>query len=408
MSRLAFLPLLTLTACSSLLGLDDFQAGEGGASPATTTDAAASSGTPATTSTGGGSTSTATTSAGTGGEGGGGQGAGGEGNGGDPSTGEGGAGGGTGGGSGGEGGTHPVPTCDDEIQNGNEGGVDCGGDQCPPCEIPCPDVTHVCAPPVAGWTGPLALVDSAIGCGEPFPQMQLEVHDGLRAAAASCDCSCGTPNVTCPTRVDFTGASEATCQILEAGTSAMTNVCAEAGTYTQVRLQGSTTATCAAGSVAPEIPEPTWDTDLTACDGFGEAGTCVGDAVCVPSPIVPFEQGHICVVHVGDTGCPAGYPNRRLHHANFDDGRDCPSTCSCAASGSVCRNNVQRYTSRDCTTGVQGAVTIRTGNSSCQGSTINSFKPGSFIVDVQGTCTATDPAPTGSVDEVEPYTICCL
>jgi len=33
-----------------------------------------------------------------------------------------------------------VPTCDDGFQNGNETGLDCGGDSCPPCP-PCSDVT---------------------------------------------------------------------------------------------------------------------------------------------------------------------------------------------------------------------------------------------------------------------------
>jgi hypothetical protein len=373
-------PLFVVGGCSSILGLGDFSDETDDGSGADGGDGAAGTGSQA--STGGAAASTTST---------GGSGVG-------------------GGGDGGDGGDAPIVDCDNRIQDPGEGGVDCGG-PCPPCVVQCPQGTHVCAPPPdASWVGPVALVEDATGCAGDFPAELVTLRGNLTVGVSGCDCNCGVPTVTCSKSMKAIGYSGANCTNPEGQATILENEC-----YNQVLSDThavsltAANASCANGTVTENLPAPVWGTQKAACGGFGEAGTCANaDEVCVPAPAAPFDVGQICVYRTGSFGCPAGYPNVISAFGNFKDDRDCPNSCTCSDSGSTCKVTVVPYDNTNCVTAL-ASKTVVSGNQTCvMTPPAQSMRPGVVTVQNQGTCMEGPANLTGTVEPIDPITVCCM
>ena len=315
-----------------------------------------------------------------------------------------------GGGDGGDGGHPPIIDCDNRMQDPGEGGVDCGG-PCPPCVVECPQGTHVCAPPLdASWVGPVALVDDGTGCGGEFPAELITLRGNLMVGASSCSCSCGIPTVACSKSMKAVGYSGASCTTPQGQVTILENEC-----YNQVQSDThgvsltAASASCANGTVTETLPAPKWGTEKAACGGFGEAGTCPGpDEVCVPAPAAPFDVGQVCVYRTGSFGCPAGYPNPIPAFGNFQDDRDCPNSCTCSDSGSTCKVTVTPYDNTNCVTPL-ASKTVISGSETCvMTPPAQSMRPGAVIVGNNGTCSPGAANLTGTVEAVDPITVCCM
>ena len=292
-----------------------------------------------------------------------------------------------------------------------EEGVDCGGD-CPACPTePCPGTNLCLTPPGNGWSEPVALLDDGSGCAGDFPTAVGNlVHDGLSAPDATCQCNCAAPNVTCPANVQSIHYPVDDCANNPvAPVNVAPNTCVAKGSGSNAFKLAAPTATCAQGQVGETIPPYTWGEDVQACGGVQQAGLCPNATdICVPTPSAPFKAT-VCVGKIGDQACPAGFPTQHVYFGDVDDQRDCPSNCSCTASGSLCRVAGNVFAPSNACFGDNDGFTVDSGDQDCElygGAT--SALIGAITKISDGVCSPGNADPSGTATPTEPYTLCCL
>jgi hypothetical protein len=293
-----------------------------------------------------------------------------------------------------------------------DSGVDAGTfDASPDGGPPCPAATHRCVPPAPSpFIGPVALTNPSTPCAGAFPSQEIDLFANLVPGAASCSCVCGSPTQACPTTFQIVGFSGNSCNVPEGTASVGQRMCYSNGSIDSlsVDLVGSAGATCARGTVNPNISTPTWDTEVRACDGFADGpGACptLGDR-CVPSPADPFNAGRLCVYATGDQICPAGYPDKTLLNTGFTDNRTCPGDCTCTSQGASCRSLVTRYPGTNCSGSTSPSIEVtNAGGGRCMGA-VNSVRPGT-VLGTPGSCRPATVSVTGGATPNGLHTVCC-
>ena len=231
---------------------------------------------------------------------------------------------------------------------GSTGGatVSAGGNQ-PDCELD----THTCVPdPGFNWSQPHAIVDQVDGCTGDFPTELGPLFDDLMVPSSSCDCTCGSPSVSCPITMKVIGYAQANCVQGQGDTSLAPDTC-----YSKLMNINShalevakPNASCAMGTVAASIGRPSWMVARLACGAPAAVAACENATdTCVPKPSQPFQSA-ICVRRAGEYACPAGYPDRIDYWSSIDDTRACPNTCSCSAINARCAVTSHTYAVADC------------------------------------------------------------
>jgi hypothetical protein len=162
-----------------------------------------------------------------------------------------------------------------------------------------------------------------------------------------------------------------------------------------------------------DVPAAQWNEVGRVCAPTSVGGGCSGSQVCVP---VSPGNGFIakaCIVQTGAGSCPPGssYSIQHTYYANMDDTRGCSPACTCADAQNVqCTGGmVDVYTSPICS-GVN--VTNIPIDGQChqlmiQGSAYAMATAPSTPVAATGSCTASNPQPTGNVTGSMPTTVCC-
>lgn len=305
--------------------------------------------------------------------------------------------GGAGGSVGGSGGT-VTGGSGGSTSGGSAGTSGSGGDAGPTCPT-----GHRCvAPAPSGWTGPV--LRSTSTCGGSWAQLGLTLHEGLTAGAATCECNC-TPDVTCPTSLQWNNYAGLACTSASGSSSMAPGACKAKTALSHGASMAAATPTC--GAVVDEtIPAISWTTDDTLCTGATEGGTCeTAGELCLPE-----ENGTLCIYRTGDEACPSDYPTKIQAYSGATDTRDCPQSCTCTPSGTAtCTANVFTFAGAQCTAAPLGSVNVTSGVTTpvCLGSSAGAAQAGTITKGTLGTCTGQNPTPTGSAAPSGEHTLCC-
>lgn len=185
-----------------------------------------------------------------------------------------------------------VPSCQDDVENGFESDVDCGGPQCPDCALGQSCVGDAdCAPPTLCRQG---------SCVAPSCQ------DGVLNGGET-DVDCGAPSCPCPPGSDCAVGSNCESGICQSGICSAPQ-CPDGvrnGTETDVDCGGpgcptcSVGATCGAGTDCASGVCDAGVCDLSTCDdGLVNGGE--SDADCGGPSCPPCSLGQLCG---GDADC---------------------------------------------------------------------------------------------------------
>lgn len=291
-----------------------------------------------------------------------------------------------------------------------------------------PDSVCLSSPPPP-WSGPVRLADGSDSAPPPpcptgSQTAELDLHFGLSAAPAECDCTCGSAQgVECgSTTLEFHGsdagcaAPDASFPISYAG-SGGTCVAGPNGmpnSYWRAEPLG-----VAGGSCSPNaeeaVPEAAWDGESNVCDiDVSSLRTCEFDGVCAPSAATDdFPAGH-CVWREGEHTCEGlgQYTERELRWTGVDDDRGC-SECSCDAPEGQCAGEVWLYSGGSCsgpleridTDGGCYALDIDVDSAILRESAAGCGGPCQVVV--SASCAALGGDAQGEATPVSPYTFCC-
>ncbi len=349
------------------------------------------------------------------------------------------AGGGTGGTtSGGGGGGGTGPTCSDDIHNGEEEGVDCGGPTCPPCSenctngvddnendlIDCADPFcdgYSCVPelPNGGWSGPVAIYQTTTE--DPMPACDLawttSTQGGtgtISAPLAQCaDCACGSPSGGSCGLPDFSVWEGGSCSgnpdvdVTISGVNNCKDFSGQVNTNARAGVVPSSGGSCAATGGGATVDDAAFSEQTLICQEPSLGGGCSeGETVCVRTPPAPF-QSSLCIMISGDVACPSdGYTEKLLLVTSLVDTRDC-TACGCdTPTGVTCGGTTTGYSSQQCS---QDAVVAPNDGSTCV--PMPGVKAVMFTNPTGpsgGTCATSGGAPTGSATAGDSSTICCL
>jgi hypothetical protein len=279
----------------------------------------------------------------------------------------------------------------------------CGGDfQCIP------------AVPV-GWAGPTDLYLGATPA-PACPGLSTDSFDGmegLQAAAATCDCECGPPQVTCGSAALNTSIVSG-CATQCATTTPVLDTCFTApancltlpgttGTF-QTLTVAVTSATCSPQPTVGITP-PTWNTYARTCalPSGSARDDCPAGQVCARTPSDPF-QPVACIVQAGAKDCPAdGYTQAHTEYTGLNDTRGC-TACTCGASGKAeCTGTLYGYAT---TNGTCGGMADIYDPAVCVPTNLRS----DLKVEATGSGGACDPSavtPRGASTPTGTTTICC-
>lgn len=304
------------------------------------------------------------------------------------------------------GGTGGTPDGGGTGGGGTGGGPDGGTGGTAGSGTDCSSLNKLCAGAVpSGFTGPVTLREGASpppACGGAYPtDAALALHGGLSVGTSSCDCSCGSPSITCPgptleQQVSATCAGGAYVETLAANVCEAVTV--PSGHTISVNQPTPTFGTCASSS-NNNFPVPTWNLEGRACGGAATDGTCQSGEICVP----PAPSGDkLCVYQDGDVSCPTGYYSvKHLFYGQAHDTRDC-TKCGCNSATGQCKGSVV-FTSSCSSSTASGTISL----GGCGGPFSNvgaaKYTPGVHT----GSCTPTGGTFSGSVTPTNPVTLCC-
>lgn len=344
--------------------------------------------------------------------------------------------------SGGGGGGMPAPESDclDDIDNDDDGDIDCADTDC--------NEGYACveqAPTGWGTLGYMALYrgspNTAPPCPSELPTTAYAGNEQPEFGDANCSaCSCGAPlNQACELKGDLDN-NKAGNQPMQVSNQpcgqAATNlisltvpdgwggVCLHneqldgnqtCGGLSCNKSVQSLTPTVSGGNCNPgggvaNPAPPSWKFDAKACKAATTGGGCSAGKVCAPRPPAPFEGG-VCIAKAGEETCPGGsYQLAYTFYEDYDDTRDC-TDCTCgSAVGGTCELTVSLYSDAGfgvCLTEVgkfkAGICHDIVGNPDIFGwtSAITGTPAG-------GNCPASTVSATGTVTPTTPTTFCCV
>lgn len=281
-------------------------------------------------------------------------------------------------------------------------------DAAPPANCPAS-----CLPPAPeGWKGPSATYDGAeatkpAACPTGYTEKEVDAHQGMTAAAATCDC--GTPVIK-DRRCTF---SVRDCN--GGGIIAKVSGCGlvdDPNNLFSFKLDSPffSPGSCTYPNQKTVAPAPSFAKTNVAC-GLPQVSACVADGSarpdCVAVPVPDQPYGKVCIHKDGELPCPsADYANRFVAYKKVDDTRTCSACSGSVNAGGSCgtkwsiRSNLGQCDIPNLTPDKD----LGTCYSSADGSEFidtNTMQPGS------GTCTTTAGTPSGVASSVEPVTFCC-
>lgn len=318
------------------------------------------------------------------------------------------------GGTGGVGGDPQPENCFDGLDNDQDELVDCADAK------DCNPVVE-CVPAIpAGWTEYVRYVVLP-HTGEPISPPACAAPSGYfmgPAGAPTCDaCSCKWTGASCsaPEIECFSGNTSCTGSV-DAKHKAENENCitlvpfSAGGTDESCRISAPATVvnagTCNASGGGGEKNELPWKDEVFTCpvpvvNGAG----CPSNQECAPKPGNDYP-GALCIQSDGDKMCPAEFNASRV--VVYKSGSDNRACSACACNNDLGCNNDGYYTAYDfnnCTGGQPVQV-----NGGCTGNVTEnlgadgSLKPKLATVK-EGTCSGG--VASGSVDPMDPVTICC-
>jgi hypothetical protein len=287
-----------------------------------------------------------------------------------------------------------------------------------PVPEPCPAEDCVAQPP-AGWTGPVVYWGDTAGqtlpdCPESYAQAT-DVHNGLKAPAGSCSCSCVAEKQVCGSTLRVYGDSN--CQG-ECGSSSSPECTALPAKCDG--SQGSIEAerpTLLGGSCVPHvtpIPKATWQNDVRLCRRTDARKCETLGQVCAPIPTPPYSS-LLCLMRVIPQGqavpeCPLDYPvpydPMYTGDADGADDRAC-SACTCGAlSGGSCSGKLWVSSGNTCSD--EEEYTLGSGCQTFQVGGRVSHISAEYVLTPGNCSVVTASRPTGSAAPSGPITaVCC-
>jgi hypothetical protein len=275
-----------------------------------------------------------------------------------------------------------------------------------------------CIPAVpVGWSGPTDLYLGA-AAAPACPGLSTDSFDGmegLQAPAASCDCACGPPLVTCG-GASLSTAIVKTCSPSCAITTPVLDTCFTAPADCVTTVPGATgtfqtlTVSVKSGSCSPQstvgIPSVSWKSYARTCASpLGSAqGDCPTGQVCARTPSDPF-QPVACIVQTGAKSCPAdGYTQPHVEFTGLSDTRNC-TACTCGApANEECTGTLYAYAGT--TNGTCGGMPDTYDPAVCVPTNSQSDMR-VRAVGSGGACAASAGTPTGTATPTGTTTICC-
>jgi hypothetical protein len=244
-------------------------------------------------------------------------------------------------------------------------------------------------------------------CPGEFPALvHDELHTGLQASAAVCDCECG----------DVVGAScgAATLEesgnfcvavvldpvqhVLNPGSCSFVNIPANEWSVIAPTLQ--TGGASCSPQATEDIPEAEWDSSVRSC--AVPAGDACDGGTCAPTPSGDFAD--VCVWIDGEASCPAGpYSEARPAHGSFADDRDC-SACGCGTPSGTCGGEVV-LTDQSCGGGSIFVDSIPAGACVSLG---DGATHAQWLPEVDADCAPSGGVPQGGAEPTETVTFCCI
>jgi hypothetical protein len=292
-----------------------------------------------------------------------------------------------------------------------------------------------CVPPIpAGWQGPFEIFrgkNPPSTCSANFfPSYQ--GNDGIDAGPATCGCSCGLatgvqcadvvasffvstlgvtscasvghckdvplPSQSCIAGIDV---AKTQCPGLLGSTGLNTNM--------QASLPGADGGSCEPIPTTT-LPPVQWDRSTLACISMVASAQvdCPAGTLCAPSPSTPFDST-FCIAQAGDVVCPAtGYPNKSISFSGTIDGRRCTG-CACGpVTGSSCTGYVDVTPTPSSPTGTSCGSNYTRYQLPASCDPVQ--QPGDFRATVTpqpGSCTPTQPTPSGNTFPAGATTFCC-
>jgi hypothetical protein len=258
-----------------------------------------------------------------------------------------------------------------------------------------------------GWFGPVELKQAM---GETPPSCdsaaEFSAFSGLSATAASCECTCGEADVTCP--------SQATLRAFEPGngacgttaprwTATVTAGCNdtpdvesdEARLNISVSQPSDLPDDACTASESTMIPGATWNQSWTGCSADASSSDCelCGDHI-----------AGLCIWTQGDVSCDLpGFSERTLLHESVNDTRGC-SACTCGEPQGFCRASAT-IRSGFGTCGLANQGSIDSGGPNCQ--TFDFARSADVDFYDTFTCAPADVTAEGDATPSEPVTVCC-
>lgn len=289
-------------------------------------------------------------------------------------------------------------TASDDSTADSNGGTGGGGSTSVGSEEACIDA---CVPSTPeGWRGPFYVangVDST-QCPAGYDRQDL-VYSGFEAAPASCICACNSTQSSC--QVGYRLSNNFTC-VLSVSDTVSNDSCDNwdalgADVHIFAELEGAP-GTCTPAPV-DSVPPVGWGSTATMCAAPARGGDC-GDDRCTAE--LPAElAADLCIARDGEADCPGGdYTQRSLHYRSNQDSRTC-GPCTCGGS-SACSAQVFAHNSASCGAGGQ-AVPLNT----CTDINVSGSYAISAVIDGEGGCTPSAPAPMGAANPTGPVTVCC-
>jgi hypothetical protein len=269
-----------------------------------------------------------------------------------------------------------------------------------------------------GWTGPLEIFEGSGGsdapaCGSTYGT---DAYDGTAtpsAPPATCSCSCGPADGACtpPAVLLFKdGSCTQSCgpsrQELGAGCTSLDVGSCNGGAHFTVASPTAMPGARCVPSLAQTLPPVTWANRARLCAPASAppVATCAAGQICAAATEPAFEAATYCVLRLGESPCPPGYPHGRTYYGSVAEGRTC-SPCSCGVpAGGTCGNAT---VSLSMGPGCSGGSTV-SAPSDCEplsGMSVASFSGG--MEASGGACPSAGGQPGGSVTPATPTTICC-
>lgn len=279
---------------------------------------------------------------------------------------------------------------------------------------PCTDARSCVPNTPDGWMGPVARWSGdpgqAVSCPDALPIEWTRLGDAPQADPAECGCSCSSA-VSCGAVAlelfpfgDCAGTPAAPTVLPDVGCLALGGA---SGSGAKARVEPPPSPpTCSPTTAQKPWPEPGWQTLTVLCGATDTRGDCGDGAQCVPRAPAPMHEG-TCVFRPGLHSCPGGpWSAREVLFEAWTDERTC-STCSCGAPDlGSCAPSVELFTDDACTA-PHPAGLLDDACAPMQGYAPRSARREAGSTDLQIACEASGGEPGGSVEAVDPITLCC-